>query len=94
MTHTIKLTYPIKGDDQQEIKEVTLRRPKVGDMVAAEQAGQFGTIAYAAGLAASVVGVSFHAFQELDALDLTQISNAVEEMMGNGQPAAGADSPS
>lgn len=90
---TITLEFPVELDGKT-ISEVTLRRPKVKDLVTAERVGGTNETLYGAALAASLSGLTLNVMNEIDAMDSLKIAGAVADLMGKSQPAAGVVSPS
>lgn len=90
---TIKLQYPITVNGGL-VDTITLRRPKVRDLVYAEQYGKSGEESYGAAMAASLAGLSFDEFCEIDRVDAIAIGKAVGALVGNAKGADGDGSPS
>jgi hypothetical protein len=91
--NTVNLLYPITVNGAM-IDMITLRRPKVRDLVYAEQYGKDGDESYGAALAASMAGLSFEEFGEIDRTDAIAIGKAVGVLLGNAKSADGDGSPS
>lgn len=85
MTDTAKfaLKKPITDGAGNEIKELTLRAPNVGDFVKAEKfTGQVG---YTAALVASVTGIALPVIYKLHPDDLNKIDVRLNKLLGNGE---------
>lgn len=79
-TKTIKLTRPIKHDDKTW-SEVTIRSATLGDMLMADLVQ--GEQTKQAAIYASICGVPFPAFRQLEASDYVKIVAEADSLAGN-----------
>ncbi len=75
---TIKLKHPITADGV-ELKEITLRRPKVRDLEKIDKVE--GPIAKAVALIADLAEITPDQVRELDAADFTAIEGEVSDFL-------------
>ena len=80
-TTVVKLSKPIKDKDGNEITELTLREPLVGDLIKAEKFQ--GKIAYTTAMMASVTGHTIPVLEGMRAADFNKCDRAMGGLMGN-----------
>jgi len=92
----VTLDYPVPlGDGEGKLTSLTFtRRPKVRDLVFAEQYGSSGDQAFGAALAASLAGVALDLVQEIDTADFKKVAKTIGILEGNAKSADGDVSPS
>lgn len=88
-TVTVPLSYPIEVDDKT-VTSLSLRRPQVRDLIAAER--QPGEIGQEAALISACSGMPFEAVGRLDGVDYRRIVREAE--LGFFSGAAGTQAPS
>ena len=82
-SRTITLKHPF-NDDGEEIKEITLPRPKVKHLKAMDMGD--GEVDKATLLIASLSGVKPHVVEQIDAEDFAEISSVVADFFGGNLP--------
>jgi hypothetical protein len=91
-TKTLTLSKPIKDTDGKEIRDLTLREPTVGDLIAAESFT--GRIAYTTAMIAAITGIVIPVLKTMTATDFDRVDRAIGELMGNSRGADGETPPS
>lgn len=91
--HTFSLSYPVEHDGKS-ITSVELRRPKVKDIAAAEQARKDkGDFAVGVVLIARVSGLPESVVEEIDAEDFVPLAECLEDFMTRHKAPIGASMP-
>lgn len=86
---TIKLKHPITADGI-ELKEITLRRPKVRDLERMDKVS--GEMAKAVTLIADLAEISPDQVREIDAEDFAAAAEALGDFLGGALPTSGKPS--
>lgn len=76
---TIKLEYPVDLDGGATLSEITIRRPKAGDMAAIEAAGDDGKMAQGMAMLSVLTGLTVEVLNELDLDDFTAASEKIAD---------------
>ncbi len=88
---TIELDVAVsRGPKDPELMEVTVRRPTVGDLEAADLAK--GNVGGSVLVVASITGLPAKVIRGMDADDFKRVSGVVEGFGGGNDPATGAES--
>lgn len=90
MTDRVTLSQPFKVGDAT-ITEVTIRRPKVRDLRALEEARKPGAseIDQGIAMAAALCGLPMEAMDDMDAADFTAVSEVVGRFFTKAQDSKG-----
>jgi len=93
-TKTVKLATPLQTK-AGEVTSLTFRKAKVGDLIAGDAiAKNSGSdIARAVAILASMAGITYAEFRDLDVDDLVTIQTETAELLGNFTPAIGEAPP-
>jgi hypothetical protein len=85
-TVTVTLASPIEHNGKT-YSELTFRKAKLGDMIAADAVG--GVLGKTAAALASIAGIPYPAFKELSMRDMNAVLEKVGHLLGNAPAPAG-----
>lgn len=77
----IKLDYPFKWGDEDEVTEVELKRPKGKHL---KNLGGKATMSDLFGIASKVSGYDLRFFDELDGVDCMKVTDAIGDFLDGG----------
>lgn len=85
---TINLAYPIQRANGETVTELTLRRPRVGDLRELDKAS--GNVSQTALLIGRLGALTPKEVDQLDAEDFTALGQAIADFLPSAQPTGGA----
>ncbi len=80
-TRTVPLAYPLDAGGGRVVGEVTLRRPRVGDTVAAQR-GASSPAEIEVRLVSALTGLPVAAVEAMDMQDYSAVQQSLREMVG------------